>query len=184
MNFKFLAIPLVFLLSLPAAFAMGDRSRLASEVQTVTFVDLGRYAGTWYQIARNPLIFEWGCECSRQILTPKEDGDVDVYNTCNFRSPQGSLREIRGTARVVDAQTNAKLEVDFGLPWKGDYWVIGLDPEYRWAVVTDSRKWSLYILSKTPTLEAELMEAALKTAAEQVDTSRLHMTNQQGCWNL
>ena len=164
--------------------ALGNRGAAQSEVKTVEFVELSRYAGTWYQIARNPIIFEWGCECSRQVLTPKDNGLIDVYNTCNFRSPQGYMREIRGTARVVDASSNAKLEVDFGLPWKGDYWVIALDPDYRWAVVTDARKWSLYVLSKTPSLEPELYQEALRQASQQVDTSRLYMTTQEGCWNL
>lgn len=161
--------------------ALGFSAHAREELQTVQSVDLSRYAGTWYQIARNPLIFEWGCVCSRQVLTPQEDGRIEVYNSCRHRAIDGKVREIRGFASVADTTTNAKLDVDFGLPWSGKYWIIGLDPEYRYAVVSDPWRFSLYILSKTPTLAPELYEEALKQAALQTDVSHLKMTPQEGC---
>jgi apolipoprotein D and lipocalin family protein len=105
---------------------------------------------------------------------------VDVYNSCNEPST-GELREIRGFATNNDANTNAQFTVDFGLPHKGQYWIIGLDSDYRYAVVSDPSKLSLYILSKTPTLEPELYDEAVQIAAEQLDVSRLVMTPQMGC---
>ncbi len=151
------------------------------ELETVPYVEVSRYLGNWYQIARNPLPFENGCVCSRQQLTLREDGKVGVYNSCNLGSAGGALSEIRGVAINDEPSSNAKFTVDFGLPNLGKYWVIGLDPEYRYAVVSEPSRRALYILSKTPELAPELYEAALGSAARQIDTSKLSPTSQQGC---
>lgn len=149
-------------------------------LQTVPSVDLSRYAGTWYQIARNPLFFEGNCFCSQQKLSAQADGNIGVYNSCNDGAVNGPLKVITGVAMSEDA-TNAKLTVDFNLPQKGEYWVIGLGDNYEYAVVSDPSMKSLYILSKTPTLAQNLLDKALATAAAQLDTSKLIMTVQQGC---
>lgn len=152
-----------------------------AELKTVPYVDVSRYLGNWYQIARNPVFFENGCVCSRQQLTLREDGLVGVYNSCNRETADGALMEIRGVATNVDPTSNAKFKVDFNLPNKGDYWVIGVDADYRWAVVSEPAQKVLYILSKTPELSADLYQAALAEAAKQVDTSKLTLTSQVGC---
>lgn len=151
------------------------------DLKTVDYVDLNQYAGTWYQIARKPVIFEAGCVCSRQVLTPTEDGKIAVYNTCNRQSTQGKLASISGEATIADTKSNAKLKVDFGLPFKGDYWIIGLAADYSWAVVSDPRNVSLYVLSKTPTLSEDAYQKAVEVAAEQRDVSVLTRTLQKGC---
>ena len=150
-----------------------------AQLRTVPYVEVERYLGTWYQIARNPLIFEGNCICSRQVLSLGQ-GRVDVYNSCN-EPATGELREIRGFATNNDPSSNAQFTVDFGLPHKGQYWIIGLDVDYRFAVVSDPSLLSLYILSKTPTLSPELYEEAVALAAEQLDVSKLRMTPQVGC---
>ena len=153
----------------------------SDELKTVDYVELSKFAGTWYQIARKPVIFERGCVCSRQTLTPMEDGKIAVLNTCNLQNPQGKLASISGEATVVDAKSNAKLKVDFGLPYKGDYWIIGLAPDYSWAIVTDPGDVSLYVLSKTPTLSELDYQQAVTVAAQQRDVSVLTRTSQEGC---
>jgi len=152
----------------------------SAELKTVEYIDPGQYLGTWYQIARNPHPFETGCVCSRQVLTANRDS-IGVYNSCNDSTPTGPLREIRGTATIDDPTSNARLTVDFGLPKKGQYWIIGVDPQYRWAVVSEPSMQTLYILSKTPQLPADLYQAALAEAAAQVDVSNLTLTEQNGC---
>lgn len=153
-----------------------------AELKTVSSVNVARYAGTWYEIARNNFLpFEWGCTCARQVLTPSSDGTVGVYNSCNFWSPQGKLREIRGTAEVADKTTNAKLTVDFNMPWKGDYWIIALDSDYRWAVVSEPKQWALYILSRTPTMDPAMYDEAIRQASLQVNTGYLQIVQQLGC---
>ena len=161
-------------------FAFILTSQAHAQLRTVDHVDVARYAGAWYQIARNPLIFEGNCVCSRQVLSGREDGRVDVYNSCN-EPTTGELREIRGIATSNDSVTNAQFTVDFGLPHTGQYWIIGLASDYSYAVVSDPSELSLYILSKTPTLSPELYDEAVAIAAEQVETSRLRMTPQLGC---
>ncbi len=151
------------------------------DLKTVDYVDPTQYVGTWYQIARNPHPFEVGCVCSRQVLTPQQDGRIEVYNTCNDQTVNGALREIRGFATNVDPGRNAKFIVDFNIGRTGDYWIVGLDPQYRYAVVSDPSKYSLYILSKSPLLETALFEEAVAKAGEQIDTSKLSMTLQTGC---
>ncbi len=158
-----------------------QEGQLQDELETVPYVNLGRYVGTWYQIARNPIFFETGCVCSRQVLTPQENGTVSVYNTCNDRTPAGELKEIRGTAEVADPVSNAKLIVDFNLPFKGDYWIIGLDRDYTWAVVSDPKRQVLYVLSKTPTLAEEDYSKAVQSVSKKIDTTKLTKTLQQGC---
>ncbi|MBY0470902.1 lipocalin family protein [bacterium] len=148
--------------------------------QTVASVDLARFAGTWYEVARNPIVFEPTCACARQVLTPRADGKVDVYNSCNEGSPSGNLREIRGTAEATDS-SGAKLSVDFGFFWSGDYWIVGLAPDYSYAVVTDRIGYSLYILSRTPEMDPALYDQALKDAAAQVSISRLVVQPKQVC---
>lgn len=165
-----------------AAFALSFSAQKAeANLTTVSHVDLSRYAGTWFQMARNPHPFEAGCVCARQILTPANDGRIEVFNTCNNQTVNGPIRSIRGYATNDDSRTNARFTVDFGLPRKGAYWIIGLDPQYRYAVVSEPSKESLYILSKTPELSPELYAEALAKAAEQLDTSRVTRTLQQGC---
>jgi len=153
----------------------------AKDLETVPFVDVTKYVGTWYQIARNPLIFEGNCFCSRQILGLTDNGRASVYNSCNEGSVQGPVREIRGFASVDDPVSNAKFTVDFNLPHKGTYWIIGLDQEYRYAVVSDARQKSLYILSRTPILDPTLLDQALAEAAQKLDATRPTMTVQNGC---
>lgn len=152
-----------------------------AEIKTVTYVDPGLYVGTWYQIARNPHPFEAGCVCSRQVLSPINEREIEVYNSCNLNSPEGTLSDIRGIATNDDPVSNSKFTVDFNLPRKGQYWIVGLDAHYRWAVVSDSLGRSLYVLSKTPHLAPELYQAAVAEAATQLDVSQLQMTLQNGC---
>ncbi len=151
-------------------------------METVDYVDPVQFAGRWYQIARNPIIFEpRNCVCAQQTLTLQDDGVLGVYNSCNVRSPEGRLREISGEAINQDPNTNAKFKVDFGVGRKGDYWIIGLAADYSWAVISEPRRRALYILSKTPFLKNELYQEALATASKQISTEKLLTTSHVDC---
>lgn len=155
-----------------------------AEIQTVPYVDPGKYLGDWYEISHIPQPFEFGnCACARQRLGPvKQAQIISVYNSCNKNSANGEFTDITGTATNDDPQSNSKWTVDFKLPWKGTYWIIGLDQDYRYAVVTNKEGNALYILSKTPTLEKALYDEAVATAVKQnIDTSKLVMTDHFGC---
>ena len=156
----------------------------SSPVRTVAIVDLDRYAGDWFEIARFPNRFQRQCVCDvRATYARRPDGRVDVVNRC--RTAEGET-EARGVARIVDEQTFAKLKVRFAPGWLswlpmvwGDYWVIGLATDYTWAVVGDPSREYLWILSRTPQLDDG--SAALARAAARdngFDVERLVPTAQ------
>ena len=132
-----------------------------SEVKTVDHVDLKRYAGLWYEIARIPNKFQTQCvKGTTAKYTIDDDGDIKVINSCI--DEDGEIDDAEGVAKVVDKESNAKLEVSFvsflGIrPFWGDYWIIGLDENYKWAVVgTPNRKYG-WILSRTKKLDENTM---------------------------
>jgi apolipoprotein D and lipocalin family protein len=140
----------------------------------VPSVDLTRYVGKWYEIARYPTPFQAGCASSTADYTANPDGTIGVFNTC--LAADGSLvSTIQGTARVVDATTNAKLKVTFpNVPIPGDYWIIDLGQDYEFAVVGDPTRLTLFILSRTPTLDQATLDAILSRLPDQgYDPARL-----------
>ena len=132
------------------------------ELPVVPHVDLGRYVGTWYEIARYPHPFQEGCFASTATYTLREDGKIDVLNACRQGGPEGPLRTARATARVVDASTNAKLAVTFFWPFSGAYWIIDLAEDYRYAVVGHPSREYLWILSRIPTLDDDTYRGILE----------------------
>src|SRR5512146_984196 len=159
------------------AFVYGAMSAASGDskppLQTVGKVDLQRYIGKWYEIARYPNRFEKRCVSDiTATYTLRADGKITVLNTC--RKADGQMKSSQGVAKSVAPQTNAKLKVTFFWPFYGNYWVIGLDPEYRYAVVSEPGRKYLWILSRTPKLDPELYQRAVDTARQQgLDPSRL-----------
>jgi apolipoprotein D and lipocalin family protein len=135
----------------------------------VDSVDLPRYCGLWYEIARIPNTFQTKCAGNvTAFYTQRPDGKIDVTNRCIGK--QGKQYEAKGIARVIDHTSNAKLQVSFvrilgiNLFW-GDYWVIGLDPNYQWAIIGHPKRSYGWILSRTPTITGEVqsnIEAILR----------------------
>lgn len=162
---------------LTALFGCWPQGRDYPPLETVSQVDLQRYSGTWFEIARYPNRFQKDCYASRAIYRLRDDGLVDVTNVCREGSPDGPERSVQGKARVVDPDSNAKLEVSFFWPFWGDYWIIDLDPEYRWAVVGHPQRKYLWILARTPTLDRDILAEIKQNLTEQkYDVSRLMMT--------
>jgi apolipoprotein D and lipocalin family protein len=154
--------------ALSAAF-----SETPSSLQTVPTLDLNRYAGKWYEIARYPNRFEKKCSSditAQYSLLP--DGKIKVVNSC--RQADGKQRVSTGMAKVVDKRSNAKLKVTFFWPFYGNYWVIDLDPEYRYAVVSEPRRKYLWILSRTPEMEPDSFHHIMtRLRAMEFDPSKL-----------
>jgi len=133
----------------------------AAEAQAVVTpvpqVDLPRYAGVWHEIARLPNPFQR--RCARQTLARyrlRGDGGIEVLNQC--RRANGGVLQALGIARVVDPASRSTLRVSLVsfLGWRpfwGDYWIIGLDPGYRWAVVGEPRRRFGWVLARTPKLD-------------------------------
>ena len=148
-------------------------------LDVVEKVDLDRYSGRWYEIARYPNSFERGCVGVTADYTPRADGRIQVVNTCFESSLDGPSREIRGSARVVDETSNAKLKVRFFWPFEGDYWIIDLDEDYQYAVVGEPSRTFLWILSRTPQMDETLYEDIVATLpAWSYDPERLELVPQ------
>jgi len=128
----------------------------APPLAVVPNVDLSRYAGKWYEIAKYPNRFQRGCVGATAEYSLSPDGKrVDVVNRCRD-AVSGKGRSVRGKARVVDPVTNAKLSVTFFWPFSGDYWIVALGEEYEYAVVgTPDRKY-LWFLARTETIGDDL----------------------------
>ena len=142
-----------------------------NSLKTVDYVDLTKYVGLWYEIAKIPNSFQNQCvKGTTAKYTLKEDGEIAVVNSCI--DEDGEVDDAEGVARVVDKNSNAKLEVSFVsfLGWRpfwGDYWIIGLDENYKWAVVgTPSRKYG-WILSRTPQLNRQTIEMIFEILKDQ-----------------
>jgi apolipoprotein D and lipocalin family protein len=159
--------------------ASGVSAQTLAPVRTVPSVDLDRYAGDWFEIARYPNRFQRQCVGDvRANYARRPDGRVDVVNRC--RTADGET-EARGVARIVDERTFAKLKVRFAPAWLsflpvvwGDYWIIGLAADYSWAVVGDPDREYLWILARSAHLDAESVAAARAVARDNgFDVDRL-----------
>jgi apolipoprotein D and lipocalin family protein len=128
----------------------------AGELQTVPSVDLSRYLGTWYEIARYPNRFQRNCYRSTATYSLLDDGDIRVVNACRRDRPDGEEKRVEGRAWVVDKTSNAKLRVRFFWPFWGSYWIIDLGRDYEYAVVGHPGRGYLWILSRTPTMDDEV----------------------------
>ena len=139
----------------------------AAPVKTIASLDVARYQGTWYEIAKFPNWFQRKCIANTNATYKiKEDGNVSVLNRCSFEG--GEKGEAMGTARQIGESTSPKLEVRFAPAWLGflpmvwgDYWVIDIDSEYQLAAVSDPQRKYLWILSRTKTVEPAKYQALL-----------------------
>lgn len=127
-----------------------------SPLPTVARVDLERYEGRWFEIAKYPNWFQRGCVADTTAeYTAQSDSAIRIVNRC--RQKNGMIREATGWATVVPGSNNSKLRVRFsGSPVAGDYWIIGLDEKnYSWALVGHPSRQFLWILAREPELDAK-----------------------------
>lgn len=167
------------------AAAPGAPENAAQPLATIPALDVKRYMGTWYEIARFPNSFQDKCVgYTTATYSVREDGRVNVVNRC--RRNDGATDVAEGVARQPGGPGSPKLEVRFApaivsfLPmvW-GDYWVIDLDPAYTLSAVSEPKRAYLWILSRTPTVDPAAYDALLKRlAAQGLDMKRLVPTKQ------
>ncbi len=161
----------ILLIALPnLAFAQAP-------VASVPSVDLTRYTGKWFEIASFPMFFQRNCIGDTTAeYAATDNGAISVRNRCRTDS---GFDEATGKAIVVEGSGNSRLQVSFFWPFKADYWVVGLDPEYRWAVVGNPNRKYLWVLSRVPQLPPGQLEAALASArAQGFDLAELRYTVQ------
>lgn len=142
-------------------------------------VNLDQYLGRWYEIARFPNSFEKNCEGVTAEYARRDDGLISVVNTCRKGGVDGKAEVANGRARIVDAKTNAKLEVSFFGPFWGDYWILDLDDDYSLSLVGEPQGRYLWVLARTPEISDEERAGALtRLQTLGYDTSALYFTKQ------
>jgi len=171
------------LLPLAGAVAVAvllNRSSYAGEpIPTVAKVDLSRYQGTWYEIARLPLF--WEKKCASHVTATyrlRADGKVTVLNQC--RKADGTETASTGTAEIATSDgSNSKLKVSFFWPFQGDYWILALDENYNWALVGTPNLKNLWVLSRNPQLDGATLNSLIDRAHQLgFDTEKLIYTRQ------
>ena len=136
-------------------------------VQTIASLDVPRYMGTWHEVAKYPNWFQKKCVSSTQATySLLANGQVQVLNRC--KTDKGEWSEALGAARQIGGPTSPRLQVRFAPEWLsfipllwGDYWIIELDPQYQWVVVSEPKREYLWILSRTPQMPAATYQALL-----------------------
>jgi apolipoprotein D and lipocalin family protein len=175
-------LTLVFVLAIALA---SNATAQEAPVQTIASLDVNRYVGTWYEIAKYPNRFQKQCasHTRAQYLTNAE-GSLQVINRCVTR--EGETLEAIGQAHQVGGASSPKLQVRFApawlswLPWVwGDYWVIDLDKDYQLAAVSDAKREYLWVLSRHKQVDAKTYQALLtRMAAQGFDIQKLELSPQ------
>ncbi len=129
-------------------------------------VDLHRYFGRWYEVARVPNLFERGRECDGPTADYRQDGSgaVTVVQTCHRESPNGPEKVYKAAARILDPGINAKFRLTFFLLLSKEYWVLDHSADYSWAIVGDPTGKYLWIFSREPTLAPTVRDTLLAHA--------------------
>ena len=171
-----------------AACALACAATLAQAAEPLTTVpalDVPRYMGTWYEIAKFPNWFQKKCVSNtRANYGLRSDGTVQVTNRCKTAS--GEIDEAVGAARQMGPATSPKLQVRFAPAWLslipavwGDYWVVVLEDNYQWVAVSEPSRQFLWILSRTPRMEPKAYaDLLLRLAALGLDVQKLEVTAQ------
>ena len=161
-------------LALLSPFAASAQTSAPPEpLQTIARLDVGRYLGTWYEIAKYPNRFQRQCVADTSALYRlRDDGQLDVINRC--RQANGEVAEAVGRARQDGPADSPKLKVRFAPAWLswlpmvwGNYWVIDLDTDYQLVAVSEPSREYLWVLSRTPQVDPAAYDALLGRLAAQ-----------------
>ena len=166
--------------------ALGATAQAPPPLTTIESLDLPRYMGTWYEIAKYPNVFQRKCvSATRAEYAVKADGKVEVVNRCKVQN--GEFIEAIGAARQVGPVTSPKLQVRFAPAWLsfiplvwGDYWVIDLDAKMQLVAVSEPQREYLWVLSRTAKVDPATYEALLGRLAQKgFDLRKLELTPQE-----
>jgi len=149
------------------------------KLEVVSSLDLKKFQGTWYEIAHNPWFPEKGCFYMIANYKLTKENNIKVTNICRKNGMDGQISKVSGIAWLVDPKIKAKWEVQFIWPFTLDYWVIELEENYNYAVIGEPDRENLWILSRKPIMEKELLSRIIKnTKSKGYDLSNLILTPQ------
>jgi apolipoprotein D and lipocalin family protein len=140
------------------AFLFAGCSLKSPPLDTVAKVDINRYLGTWYEIARYEHSFEVGCDEVSATYSLRDDGDIKVLNKCTLQD--GTKKEATGVAYATDT-TNSKLKVSFFRPFYGNYWILMLADDYSYAVIGEPKREYFWILSREAKMDEQSLQKVL-----------------------
>lgn len=150
-----------------------------TNLPTVSELDITKYAGTWYEIARFNHRFEKDLECVTATYTLLNNGKIEVLNKGHLIADNHKIKEIIGKAWVADAKFPGQLKVQFFWPFAAPYYVFYLDANYQTALVGTSSRGYFWMLSKTPTIEESTYNQLVEIAKQNgFDTSKLNKVKQ------
>ncbi len=155
---------------------------IPSGTEAVTDLELERYLGTWYEIARLDHSFERDLDCVTAHYSLRDDGGVRVINR-GFNIEEQTWNETEGRAYFLDAPDVGRLKVSFFGPFYGGYNILELDENYRWALVAGPNRGYLWILARSPSLDDKRLEWLTQRAAEMdfaID-ELIHVRHANGC---
>jgi apolipoprotein D and lipocalin family protein len=146
---------IIFLVILNGCATTAEREGISMEV--VKNVDVNKYAGVWYEIARLPNSFEKDLVGVTATYTLRDDGKIDVLNQGYVKTLDGRLKKTKAIAKIPDPGEPGKLKVYFFLFFGSDYFIMELDQDnYKYALVGSSSINFLWILSRTPQMDPEI----------------------------
>jgi apolipoprotein D and lipocalin family protein len=149
------------------------------KLEVVSSLDLKKFQGTWYEIAHNPWFPEKGCFYMIANYKLTKENNIKVTNICRKNGMDGQISKVSGIAWLVDPKIKAKWEVQFIWPFTLDYWVIEIEENYNYAVIGEPDRENLWILSRKPIMEKELLSRIIKnTKSKGYDLSNLILTPQ------
>jgi lipocalin len=132
----------------------------------VSSVDLNRYKGKWYEIARLPNRFERKLKCASAEYSLREDGKIKVINSGNYIADPKKSNSATGVAWIPDKNSPAKLKVRFFWPFTGDYWIMDLDKDYKWVLIGEPSFKYLWILAREKKMDEKTYQMLLKKAVD------------------
>ncbi len=135
-------------------------------LNTVKTVDLEKYAGKWYEIARLPNSFEKGLKCTTANYTLRKNGKITVINTGHLIINPNKTKKSKGKAWIPNKAFPGQLKVSFFWPFAGDYYIIELDSDYQYALIGEPSRKYLWILNRTKVMTDITFNKLLKKAKE------------------
>ena len=172
-------ITIVFFSILPSAILGGCKSKTPTGMnETVKELNLERYMGTWYEIARFDHSFERGLVGVTATYSIRPDGKIKVLNKGYKNTLNGELSVAEGKAKTTGEP--GKLKVSFFWIFYAAYHILELDTDYQWVLIGSSSDKYLWILSRTPTLEPNVLSGILEKARQRgYDISKLIWVEQK-----
>jgi apolipoprotein D and lipocalin family protein len=177
---KILALLLLTLFAFQSFSGCSVSNNKTMDNKTVSNLDLQKYLGKWYELARFDHSFERNMVGVTATYSLKSDGKIKVVNEGYLNTLEGKYKKAVGKAKIPDKSQPGWLKVSFFLWFYADYFVLELDSDYKWALIGSSSPKYLWILSRTPQLPKQELDLILNKAKERgYDTGKLIWVDQK-----